>query len=114
MTPEMKAALEKARLAVHEEDLLWDATAKLRRGSLIGAMLTPAECTLLLDQISNKSKKKKTPRGRPRADALEIAIYCTFREKEGMPTKEAVAETIRRYGVSRSIVYEARREFLSE
>jgi hypothetical protein len=81
-----------------------------------GAALTRGERKALLNLVRNRPEKKRG-RGRPPSPRDELkniamAFYCIKREQRGEPPKVAVAETARRYGVSNSTVYAARKRML--
>jgi hypothetical protein len=102
--------LDHAIAVEYEQDMLHAAMTKLRTPP---ATLTDPECAALRRWI--KAAKKKHPRGRPPGpNAVDIALYCSLREDFGMPIKAAVAETVTLFGVSRSVVYAARRKLVSE
>jgi hypothetical protein len=92
----------------HEQEVLGDAMAKLR--SADGATLTEPECMALRRWIKEHSAKRKRPRGRPSADAIEIALFCRIYEAF-MSTKAAVKDTADWYDVSLASVYAARRKY---
>jgi hypothetical protein len=91
-----------------EQEVLANAMAKLRAEG--GATLTEPECMALRRWIKEHSAKKKRRRGRPSADAIEIALFCRMSEAF-MSTKAAVKDIADWYGVSRASVYAARRKY---
>lgn len=95
----------------YAEEVVDAALAKLAGKD--GATLTEPECRILRAWIKEHSAKRKRARGRPPADALEIAQWCQI-FAAFMPLKVAVAIIAEQYGVSRASVYAARRKFLSE
>jgi hypothetical protein len=71
-----------------------------------GATLTPGECK----KLTAARWVLPPPRGRPLAyDFFNIAYDCLAREMAGEATKSAVAATAKRFRVSRSKVYAARK-----
>jgi hypothetical protein len=88
--------------------------ARLAKGAASeGVKLSPAECRALREIVGAIPKR---PRGRPReqlanARARHIAALTTLLELAGCPSKVAVAEAMREYGVGRTTVTAARRRW---
>jgi hypothetical protein len=78
-----------------------------------GAKLSPAECRMLSEIMRGLRKR---PRGRPRDPVAEvrakhIAALSILFELDGEPIKVIVEEAAALYGVGRSTVYDARRQW---
>jgi hypothetical protein len=94
------------------QEHLYSAMVKLRSDGSV--TLTDSERRALQVWIWDHSVQRKRPRGRPSADAIDIAIACQACEGF-MPLKAAVINVAACHGVSRAVVYAARRKFsLSE
>jgi hypothetical protein len=89
----------------HKPDLPYEA--KIR------AALTDAEYQSLLAWIKDLTKRKPAHGRPPRADWTSVGSYC-LQSEIFMPLKAAVAKTMTAFGVSRALVYTARRKLLSK
>jgi hypothetical protein len=87
---------------------------RLAKGAAFkGTKLSPAECRMLGEIMRGLSKR---PRGRPcdpvvEARARRVAALTTLFELDGEQIKAAVEEAAALFGVGRSIVYDARKQF---
>jgi hypothetical protein len=90
-------------------EVLADVRKRLKAGAQgPGATLDADECQKVLACLVDPA----FPNSRPPSDGLReaaIAIYCTKLENAGVSLKNAVADTMQRFGCSRSIVFAARK-----
>jgi hypothetical protein len=87
-----------------EQDTLIDLSARLRKGAQgSGATLTPVECAVLVENM----RPIRSDRRRDRHDYDQIALTSFAFPWESV--EAAVTRTARMFGVSRAVVFKARR-----
>ena len=75
-----------------------------------GIRLTNRECRILLDILEGKRKLPRRANNKANS-ALIIAHYSFLLELDGMPTEAAIKSTEALYGVKRSSIFSARKQY---
>jgi hypothetical protein len=93
-------------------EVLNDVRKRLRAGAAeTGATLTADECMKVLACLKNPPNPSHSPKQAADIQQFRIAMHCLDLEDAGVPLKSAVAETMQRFGVSRSTIFAARKVY---